>query len=169
MPGRAGAKSRRLKQPHSFMESCQACFRGKAHKKRHSKKRKKEKPETFGTGHGGSGCEVLHCRKKKRDISLSRESVPRNVGNMVSLVAQKGWTFKPFTLLAEEGASGGGADDVITKLAKRIADKGQNEQARVVESTIRRRIAFAVIRGTSRCVRSKRVVWNKVGLCVYDG
>ncbi len=57
---------------------------------------------------------------------------------------------------------------MITKLAKRIADKEQNEQARV-ESTIRRRIAFAVIRGTSRCIRSKRVVWNKVGLCVYDG
>ena len=45
---------------------------------------------------------------------------------------------------------------MITKLAKRIADKEQNEQARV-ESTIRRRIAFAVIRGTSRCIRSKRV------------
>ena len=46
-------------------------------------------------------------------------------------VAQKGWTFKPFTLLAEEGAYGGGADDVITKLAKRIAAKEQNEQAKV--------------------------------------
>ena len=57
---------------------------------------------------------------------------------------------------------------MITKLAKRIADKEQNEQAKV-ESTIRRRIAFAVIRGSSRCIRSKRVVWNKVGLCVYDG
>ena len=76
-------------------------------------------------------------------------------------VAQKGWTFKPFTLLAEEGAYGGGADDVITKLAKRIAAKEQNEQAKV-ESLIRRRIAFAVmIRGSSRCIRSKRVVWNK--------
>ena len=83
-------------------------------------------------------------------------------------VAQKGWTFKPFTLLAEEGAYGGGADDVITKLAKRIAAKEQNEHAKV-ENLIRRRIAFAVIRGSSRCIRSKRVVWNKVGLYVYDG
>ena len=57
---------------------------------------------------------------------------------------------------------------MITKLAKRIAAKEQNEQAKV-ESLIRRCIAFAVIRGSSRCIRSKLVVWNKVGLYVYDG
>ena len=104
--------------------------------------------------------------KSPAKIIEERECAKR--GKYGVAVAQKGWTFKPFTLVAEEGAYGGGADDVITKLAKRIADKEQNEQARV-ESTIRRRIAFAVIRGTSRCIRSKRVVWNKVGLCVYDG
>ena len=61
----------------------------------------------------------------------------------------------------------GGADDVITKLAKRIAAKEQNEQAKV-ESLIRRR-SLRVIRGSSRCIRSKQVVRNKVGLYVYDG
>ena len=44
-------------------------------------------------------------------------------------VAQKGWTFKPFTLFAEEEAYGGGADDVIATLAKRIADKAGAEGA----------------------------------------
>ena len=107
-----------------------------------------------------------YVNKSPAKIIAARERAKRRKYGVA--VAQKGWTFKPFTLLAEEGAYGGGADDVITKLAKRIADKEQNEQARV-ESTIRRRIAFAVIRGTSRCIRSKRVVWNKVGLCVYDG
>ena len=104
--------------------------------------------------------------KSPAKIIEERERAKR--GKYGVAVAQKGWTFKPFTLLAEEGAYGSGADDVITKLAKRIADKEQNEPAKV-ENTIRRRIAFAVIRGTSRCIRSKRVVWNKVGLCVYDG
>ena len=69
-------------------------------------------------------------------------------------------------LAAAEGTPGPAAMIILNRLSKLLAAKW-NRKVASIRSWIQTRIAFAVMRGTSLCLRGSRQSWRKLGLYDY--
>jgi hypothetical protein len=78
-----------------------------------------------------------------------------------------GAKFMPFVITAAEGIPSSQATVLLNLLADGLASKWRTNKASL-RSWLHTRLAFAVIRGSSLCIRSKRYHWNRTGLFHYD-
>ena len=86
-----------------------------------------------------------------RHFSVGIALVRRQVGIVNTAASVQGQQFIPFVVTAAEGIVGPGAAKVLNQLAEKLADKWGKSKASV-RSWLHSRIAFAIIRGSSRCI-----------------
>ena len=72
-----------------------------------------------------------------------------------------GKAFFPFTVMAEEGGLGKLAQSFTWKLAEKLAIK-EKMDIMIARRWLTTRMAFTVIRGSSKCIRSNRTTWPRV-------
>ena len=78
-----------------------------------------------------------------------------------------GARFMPFVITAAEGIPSHQASVLMNILTDGLASKWNSRKASL-RSWLHTRLAFAVIRGSSLCIRSKRYHWDRSGLYHYD-
>ena len=97
--------------------------------------------------------------------ALSRKEASKRLKYFLEC-SKRGMSFSPFAMAAAEGSLGPAAMIILNRLSKLLAAKW-NRKVASIRSWIQTRIAFAVMRGTSLCLRGSRQSWRKLGLYDY--